>query len=1265
MIALRMLLAAGVLFAVHAFAQCEVWVPALTTGHYDSNGFHNSLDTSYLAGNTTNAAGSLRNFAVFQLPEFHGVLQAAQLVSRVGEVRTTSSNGLFTLFTLTNWPPDVISNHNTARWIYEDLGNSTVAGTFVFSTNYGPYDSIGINLSTDVLPLINAAAGTPWRYFALGGAVTDLNGQPGNIGSVFGNSPGGISNSVHLVLYFSPLISTQPSSQSIPIDSWAYFHADGCADTWQWYHHNQPVTGESNNWHYFHADSTNDAGSYYVVAQSGGIRVTSDIVTLTLEAAPPVFTTQPESVNALRGDWVWLEAYANGAPVPDYQWYFNGSPIPGATSYYLYVPTVAFTNQGSYFVVASNAYGSATSAVATITVSMIVLDYLSYAGTVLIGDSIYINASVRWFDDAPRFQWRFNGVPIPDATNSWLNIPNAQTNHAGGYDLIASNAFNVVTSATANISVIAQPPYFTSTLYDRTEYAGNTVTLYSYASAGPPADYQWFFNNAPLANETNYSLTLPNVATNQSGLYHVIASNSIGTATSRVAQITITYIAPSAYLTAYPAPTVEGGAARIAGSVWGAPLPSYQWLFNGQPIPGETNRSMLLLNLSTNAAGGYSLLASNIAGTATSAVAQVVVRTRTTLDRWEWRNPHPQGNDLYAAASGQGRCLAVGSGTLVSTTNGLDWESIHLPSFEFRHVAFGNGLFVAAATYSDGSYPQPVIVFTSTNAVHWMARELPPLYFLNSLSFHNGRFMLAGSFANVGGGFSTSTNGQDWTAPTAAFASGARSIAAGSNLLVAIESDYSFTSTDGGTNWSTYSSLPLHASAVTFGAGRFVVAGSGAVASSSDGVNWLTHDAGSYPLHAITYFNDCFVAGGYSQITTSPDGTNWTAQVVLTGRYIFAFATLGDTLFAFGEGGVTLRSTNGTAWDPAYADSMDDLYGITHGQNQFVVAGHDGTLLTSSNTIDWVRRDSGTEANLHDVAFGDGKFVAVGKKGTLLTSTDAVTWNVSTNTRNYLERVLYANGLWIVVGDNATLLTSTDAVTWTRQTPPASLPSYTDIEGVAFGNGLFIAVGGYFDNNASSIVLTSPDGTNWTQMYYDWGVRLRGIYFGNGIFVGTGNDGLVIRSVPSLTNVLGWTHDWLPTINLRNGTFGGGRFLVVGNDNKVFSSVDGTSWAPHPVPTSANLHAAAFADNAFVTVGNQGVILQAGPLQAEIERGVSHGPQGFVFHLRGGADESYRLQCSPDLLHWTNLLDFPASAGRLSVTNNPAATRQFYRIVTP
>src|SRR5690606_17306480 len=96
--------------------------------------------------------------------------------------------------------------------------------------------------------------------------------------------------------------------------------------------------------------------------------VTSSIATLTVLTFPPTITKQPTDVTTFQGSIASFNVQADGTAPISFQWFFQGIPLPGKTHLTLTLNNVQFTNAGEYLVVVSNPYGSATSAVATLTV---------------------------------------------------------------------------------------------------------------------------------------------------------------------------------------------------------------------------------------------------------------------------------------------------------------------------------------------------------------------------------------------------------------------------------------------------------------------------------------------------------------------------------------------------------------------------------------------------------------------------------------------------------------------------------------------------------------------------------------------------------------------------------------------------------------------------------------------------------------------------------------------------------------------------------
>ena len=80
----------------------------------------------------------------------------------------------------------------------------------------------------------------------------------------------------------------------------------------------------------------------------------------------PVVTMSPQPVPVGLGDTVTWSAYAIGVPPLSYQWLKNGVPIPGATRLSFSLTNVTTANLGTYALLVTNLYGSATSSVVSV-----------------------------------------------------------------------------------------------------------------------------------------------------------------------------------------------------------------------------------------------------------------------------------------------------------------------------------------------------------------------------------------------------------------------------------------------------------------------------------------------------------------------------------------------------------------------------------------------------------------------------------------------------------------------------------------------------------------------------------------------------------------------------------------------------------------------------------------------------------------------------------------------------------------------------------
>jgi len=106
---------------------------------------------------------------------------------------------------------------------------------------------------------------------------------------------------------------------------------------------------------------------------------------------------------------------------------------------------------------------------------------------------------------------------------------------------------------------------------------------------------------------------------------------------------------------------------------------------------------------------------------------------------------------------------------------------------------------------------------------------------------------------------------------------------------------------------------------------------------------------------------------------------------------------------------------------------------------------------------DWTTVKTGVPP-VEGIGYGKGVFAAVGSS--ILTSTNGLQWTnrLTVGIPSQLKAVAFGDDTFVAVGWQGTVLSSTNAIDWTRHTI-TNFPSFTQYEGVAYGNGSFVIAG--------------------------------------------------------------------------------------------------------------------------------------------------------------------------------------------------------------
>lgn len=275
----------------------------------------------------------------------------------------------------------------------------------------------------------------------------------------------------------------------------------------------------------------------------------------------PVITTQPRSTAVAQGGTALFTVGATGPTPLSYQWWKDESPLAGRINSVLTLTPVTTNDNGTYFVVVTNSYGSTTSALATLTVGIrpAMLVQPTNTWTVPGGPATFFVEAAgtpplacRWRREGSTFT---NGIIANTPTNSSLTVTNVQsTNDGNRFTVVITNLFGSTLSTTAYLWVFAPPTIITDPT-NLTVAPGSNAAFRVSATGVAPLRFQWRFNGTNLAGATNPALARANSQPLDEGYYSAVVTNRDGLATSREALLTVL----TAPILSHPAMLPDGG----------------------------------------------------------------------------------------------------------------------------------------------------------------------------------------------------------------------------------------------------------------------------------------------------------------------------------------------------------------------------------------------------------------------------------------------------------------------------------------------------------------------------------------------------------------------------------------------------------------------------------------------------------------------------------------------------------------------------------
>ena len=513
------------------------------------------------------------------------------------------------------------------------------------------------------------------------------------------------------------------------------------------------------------------------------------------------------------------------------------------------------------------------------------------------------------------------------------------------------------------------------------------------------------------------------------------------------------------------------------------------------------------------------------------------------------------GNGLFVAVS------YSGTNQVMTSPDGVTWTPVSVIGNQWRSVTYGNGQFVAVAA-SGG-----VRIMTSADGTNWTTHIAPAAAEWDAVEYGLGRFV-AVDRSGVGQ-MMTSTNGISWTLQTTE-ASNWESVAFGNGRFVAVAS--------GGTSRMGRASCecmnPINR------AGTLIFNADHRVVQWCDGAHW--HAAG--PVDPPGPNAGC---GNPAQ----PGGF-----LMFNGGLCLLQYCDGDNWRGIGKADPCACEPNAGTWTAQTMPESQLWRGAAYGNGVFVAvaanpaSSPDGVTWTVHNTVPLWAASAGA------VAFGNGLFVAPSSGAwtrRVTTSPDGINWTAhdsalppSWPSSGQVSAITYGGGQFVAAGGGGSIATSPDGTSWTARTSGVT----TDFTGIAYGNGLYVAVGTWFVNPTHPVAV-SPDGINWTAVPAAsvFNAKWTRIAFGEGLFVARSYQGG--PNIMYSSDGVNWTAGDPGNVASSDGPqiiYADGRFVAAGlwGSGLIYQSDDGITWSVLASGVPHDGQAIAYGDGIFVTVAD-------------------------------------------------------------------------------
>ena len=397
--------------------------------------------------------------------------------------------------------------------------------------------------------------------------LTILNFQPANVGNytIVATNATGSAAGTAVINVQNPLIAGQPHDQSVFAGATVNIGVTATGQqplAYQWLFNGANISDATNNPLVLTNVLVSQAGTYSVVVTNDYGIVVSSNATLTVNALAII--TQPTNQVTWPGGVAKFKVNVSGMPPFNFEWQCNGTDVPGTWTNVLTLTNLQLSQFGTYNVIVNNAYGSAVSSNAILSLSRVAVWGGSAGETNLIPgltNIIAIAAGAPSYPDC--LALKGNNVAIHWPRTNYVGISNVVAIVGNGWQEAATLALktnntvvawfladDVTESLAGYTNVAAIAPYFYTQFALRTngtllggsagtiaKDAGTITNILNAVAIAEGAGHSmaltadgkviaWGNNTY---GQTNVPAGLSNIIAIAAGYYHNLALKSDGT----------------------------------------------------------------------------------------------------------------------------------------------------------------------------------------------------------------------------------------------------------------------------------------------------------------------------------------------------------------------------------------------------------------------------------------------------------------------------------------------------------------------------------------------------------------------------------------------------------------------------------------------------------------------------------------------------------------------------------------------------------------